>query len=283
QFGSFQITSMLGAGGMGEVYCAHDRTLGRDVAIKILPFEFASDPDRLARFRREARTLASLNHPNIAAIYGTEESGGVNWLVLELVGGDTLAERLRREGPFPLASALECARQICQALEAAHARGIVHRDLKPANVKVTVDGHVKVLDFGLAKVAAAAERRNNPTRAAADTVTGAVTLVGHVVGTPGYMSPEQARGQDVDTRTDVWAFGCLLYELLTGRPAFEGRTFSETVAALLEREPDWRALPEETPTKIRVLLRKCLEKDADIRVQTLADARASIEDAQRGS
>ena len=168
QFGSFQITSLLGAGGMGEVYRAHDRKLGRDVAIKILPFEFASDADRLARFQREARTLASLNHPNIAAIYGIEEFGAMNCLVLELVGGDTLAERLRREGPIPLASGLECARQICEALEAAHARGIVHRDLKPANVKMTVDGRVKVLDFGLAKAVAGSELRNDLLRAGAD-------------------------------------------------------------------------------------------------------------------
>ena len=209
QVGPYRIASPLGAGGMGEVYRAHDSKLGRDVALKTLPAEFVRDPDRLARFRREARTLASLNHPNIAAIYGLEQSEEADFLVMELVEGETL------HGPLPLQLALDRACQVALALEAAHDKGIVHRDLKPANVKVTPQGNVKVLDFGLAKAIQAAETNQDLSPPA--TVSGVQTMAGHIVGTPGYMSPEQARGQDVDKRTDVWAFGCLLYELLTGR------------------------------------------------------------------
>jgi len=214
QFGPYRIVCPLGAGGMGEVYRAHDSKLGRDVAIKTLPDEFARDPKRLARFRREARTLASLNHPNIAAIYGLEESGDVDCLVLELVEGETL------RGPLPVAGALACARQVAEALEAAHAMGIIHRDLKPDNVKVTPQGRVKVLDFGLAKAILGPEENQDLSQLAA--VTGIETLAGHIVGTPGYMSPEQARARAVDERTDIWAFGCLLYELLAGQRAFQG-------------------------------------------------------------
>ena len=279
QFGPYRIVSLLGAGGMGEVYRAHDSKLGRDVAIKTLPREFARDPQRLARFRREARTLASLNHPNIAAIYGLEsggdvESGDVDCLVMELVEGETL------RGPLPVEKALDYARQVADALEAAHHKGIIHRDLKPANVKVTPQGRVKVLDFGLAKAIWGPD--GDRDRSQAGTASGLVSLAGHIAGTPGYMSPEQARGKDVDQRMDIWAFGCLLYELLTGKRAFTGATLQETIAAVLEREPDWQALPAKTPAKVRDLLRQCLQKDAGRRLQNITDARRTIEKAQRG-
>src|ERR1700680_4624065 len=274
QFGPYRIVSPLGAGGMGEVYRAHDSKLGRDVALKTLPQEFARDPERLARFRREARTLASLNHPNIAAIYGLEQSGDVDCLVLELVEGETL------RGPLPIERALDYARQVAEALEAAHDKGIIHRALTPANVKVTPQGRVKVLDFGLAKAIWGPDQNQDLSQAR--TGTGVETLAGHIVGTPGYMSPEQARGTDVDKRTDTWAFGCLLYELLTGKRAFQGETQSETIAAVLEREPHWQALPAKTPAKIRELLRQCLQKDANRRLDNIADARRTIEEAQRG-
>jgi len=275
QLGPHRIVSPLGAGGMGEVYRAHDSKLGRDVAIKTLPAEFARDPDRLARFRREARTLASLNHPNIAAIYGLEESGDVDCLVMELVEGETL------RGPLPLDKALDYARQVAEALEAAHDKGIIHRDLKPNNVKVTPQGRVKVLDFGLAKAIWGAEENQDLSQLA--TVTSLESsLTGRVLGTPPYMSPEQARGKDVDKRTDIWAFGCLLYELLAGKRAFPGETLQDTIAAVLEREPDWQALPAKTPAKIRDLLYQCLQKDAGRRLQTIADVRGTIEQVQRG-
>jgi serine/threonine protein kinase len=275
KFGPYQIASLLGAGGMGEVYRAHDNKLGRDVAIKTLPYEFAGDPERLARFRREARTLASLNHPNIAAIYGLEESGEVDCLVLELVEGETL------KGPLPVAQALDLTRQVAEALEAAHANGIIHRDLKPSNVKVTPQGRVKVLDFGLAKAIWGPERNQDLSPAAS--ANGSQSLPGHIVGTPGYMSPEQASGGDVDERTDVWAFGCLLYELLTGQRTFSGESTEDTIAAVLEHEPDWEALPAKTPAKVRELLHQCLQKDAGRRLQHIADARRTIEEVQRGS
>jgi len=273
QVGPYRILSLLGAGGMGEVYRAHDSKLGRDVAIKTLPAEFARDPERLARFRREARTLASLNHPNIGAIYGLEESADVDCLVLELVEGEP------PHGPLPLASALDYACQVAQALEAAHEHGIIHRDLKPANIKVTPRGRVKVLDFGLAKAIWGTGGSPDPSQTA--TVTGVGSVAGHVAGTPGYMSPEQTRGAEVDQRADIWAFGCLLFELLAGKRAFEGRTVTDTMAAVLEREPDWRALPAATPAKVRDLLRHCLEKDANCRLSTIADARTVIEGLHR--
>ncbi len=235
QYGPYRILSLLDEGGMGEVYRAHDTRLGRDVAIKTLPPEFVRNRERLARFRREARTLASLNHPNIEAIYGLEESEEATCLVLELVEGD----RLR--GPLPLATALDRACQVAEALEVAHKHGIIHRDLKPANVKVTPDGRVKLLDFGLAKAILGAEGKQDYSQPTA--VTGAGSVAGHILGTPGYMSPEQARGAEVDQRTDIWAFGCLLYELLAGKHAFGGETVSDTIAAVLEHEPDWQALP----------------------------------------
>jgi serine/threonine protein kinase/Tol biopolymer transport system component len=273
QFGPYQIVSALGAGGMGEVYRAHDRQLGRDVAIKTLPHEFARDPKRLSRLRREARTLASLNHPNIAAIYGLEESE-VDCLVLELVEGEIL------RGPLPIGTALDRAYQVAAALEAAHDKGIIHRDLKPANVKVTPQGRVKVLDFGLAKAIWWPEGNQDYSQLAA--VKGVESLAGQIVGTPGYMSPEQARGRDVDKRTDIWAFGCLLYELLTGKRAFPDVTPQDTIASVLEREPSWQALPAKTPAPVRELLRQCLEKDPARRLHDIADARRMIEKAQRG-
>ena len=274
QFGPYRIVSPLGAGGMGEVYRAHDSKLGRDVAIKTLPAEFARNPDRLARLRREARTLASLNHPNIAAIYGLEESGEADFLVLELVEGETL------RGALPVQTALDRALQVAQALEAAHGKGIIHRDLKPANVKVTPQGTVKVLDFGLAKVMGGPEENQDLSQWT--TATGIETAAGHIIGTPGNMSPEQARGEAVDERTDIWAFGCLLYELLAGRRAFPDETLPDAIAAVLEREPDWQALPAKTPAKVRELLRQCLEKDAGRRLHKIADARRTIEAARRG-
>jgi len=275
QFGSYRILSPIGAGGMGEVYRAHDGKLGRDVAIKILPQKFVHDPDRLARFRREARTLASLNHPNIAAIYGLEESGDVDCLVMELVDGEIL------RGPLPLDKALDYAHQIADALEAAHDKGIIHRDLKPANVNVTPQGRVKVLDFGLAKAIWGPELNQSLSQVA--TATDVESSAGQIVGTPGYMSPEQARGKDVDRRTDIWAFGCLLYELLTGERAFPGETQSGTIPMALEREPDWQALPAKTSAGIRDLLRLCLQKDVNQRLPNIADARRTIEEVQRAS
>ena len=264
QVGPYRILSPLGAGGMGKVYRARDTKLGRDVAIKTLPSEFARNPERLARLRREAQTLASLNHPHIAAIYGLEESADLDCLVLELVEGEALC------GPLPMPIALDRAGQVAEALEAAHDKGIIHRDLKPANVKVTPQGRVKVLDFGLAKVIWRTE--SNPDLSDRTPLIGVETTAG-LVGTPGYMSPEQARGGEVDQRTDIWAFGCLFYELLTGSRAFPGDTVAETIAAVMDREPDWQALPAKTPAKIRELLRQCLQKDANRRLHNIADAR----------
>jgi serine/threonine protein kinase/Tol biopolymer transport system component len=274
QFGPYRIVCPLGSGGMGEVYRAHDSKLGRDVAIKILPPEFARDPERLARFRREARTLASLNHPNIAAIYGLEESGEVDCLVLELVEGETL------HGPLPIERALDYARQVADGLEAAHQQGIIHRDLKPANVKVTRQGRVKVLDFGLAKAVWGPVGNQNLSQQPA--LKPDETLEGHILGTPGYMSPEQTNGRPVDERTDIWAFGCLLYELLTGKRAFHGESQQDSIAAVLEREPDWQDLPAGTPPKIAELLRHCLQKEPGRRLANISDARRTIEAVRRG-
>jgi hypothetical protein len=273
QFGPYRILSLLGVGGMGEVYRAYDTKLGRDVAIKTLAEGFARDSARLARLRREARALASLNHPHIAAIYGLEESTGVDCLVLELVDGEAL------RGPLPVPVALDRARQVAEALEAAHNNGIIHRDLKPANIKVTPQGRVKVLDFGLATALSGTEGHRNLSNASAS--TGVDTMTGHIVGTPGYMSPEQAHGGEVDQRTDVWAFGCMLYELLTGRRAFPGGTAEETMAAVMEREPDWQALPAKTPSTIRELLRRSLQKDVRRRLPNIADAGRAIMHAQQ--
>jgi serine/threonine protein kinase/Tol biopolymer transport system component len=272
----YQVLSLIGAGGMGEVYRAKDTKLDREVALKVLPKAFARDPERVARFQREARLLAALNHPNVAAIHGLEESEGRHVLVLELVEGETLAKRIAR-GPIPIAEALPLFRQLAAGLEAAHEKGIVHRDLKPANVTVTVDGKVKVLDFGLAKAFAGVAPAGSDlaTVSAPDSGTGE----GRILGTVSYMSPEQTRGQAVDKRTDVWAFGCVLYEALTARRAFSGGTSSDRLAAVLEREVDWGALPDETPLLVRSLLRRCLQKDKDLRLHDVADARIEIEEA----
>ena len=278
QVGAYCITSMLGRGGMGEVYRAHDSRLGRDVALKVLPKEFTADIGRLARFEGEARMLAALNHPHIGAIFGVEDAIGFPALVLEFVDGETLAERLRR-GPIAVRDALAIAGQIADALDAAHQKGIVHRDLKPANVKVTTGGVVKVLDFGLAKatgVVAPEDLSESPTLAVDS------TRAGMILGTAPYMSPEQARGLPVDTRADIWAFGCVLYEMLTGHAAFGGKTLTQTLAAILDREPDWNRLPSSTPSRIRKLLRDCLQRDLARRVDNIADARATIDVTQRG-
>ena len=272
----YEITRHLGTGGMGEVYQATDSKLGRSVAIKLLPEAFAHDADRAARFEREARVLASLNHPNIAAIHGLEESGGRKFLVMELVPGDTLAERIRR-GPIPVHEALEIAKQIAEALEAAHEseKAIVHRDLKPANVKVTPDGKVKVLDFGLAKAYEA--QSASPSLSNSPTLSMAATMQGVILGTAAYMSPEQAKGRPVDRRTDIFAFGAVLYEMLTGRQAFDGDDVGGILARVIEREPDWSKLPPKLPPRIQELLRRCLEKDLKKRRRDAGDLRMDIE------
>ncbi len=273
--GPYRIVDLLGRGGMGEVYRAHDTTLGRDVAIKILPSVFTTDADRRARFDREARVLAALNHAHIGAIYGVQETDGVRALVLELVEGDTLAERLTR-GPISINEALRIARQIAEALEAAHDKGIVHRDLKPANIKITPQGVVKVLDFGLAK--ATSGESSSPDLSHSPTITGAGTRAGLILGTAAYMSPEQARGQIVDKRTDIWAFGCVLFEMLTGRALFARETITDTLAAIVDRDPSWDALPASTPPAVRHLIERCLEKDSKQRLRDIGEARIEIED-----
>jgi Tol biopolymer transport system component len=276
QIGSHRILSLLGAGGMGEVYRARDTRLNRDVAIKVVPDRFLSIPGRLGRFELEARVLATLNHPHIGAIYGLEEADGVRGLVLELVEGATLAERVA-SSPLSIQEALDVARQIVDALEAAHEKGIIHRDLKPANVKITPEGTVKVLDFGLAKVFAIDESINDVSQT--PTIATDRTREGEVAGTTAYMSPEQARGKPVDKRTDIWAFGCVVYEMLTARPAFAGETASDTIVAILEHEADWTALPPETPPGVRRLLHRCLQKDPKRRLRDIGDARLEIEEA----
>src|SRR5262245_58291716 len=251
RIGVYQIHALLGAGGMGEVYRARDTKLGRDVAIKVLPHTFTADPDRLARFEREARVLASLNHPHIAAIHGIEESDGIRALVLELVEGATLARRIAaRKTGLPVKEAIDIARQIADALDAAHEKGIVHRDLKPANVKITPQGVVKVLDFGLAKLETGIGESAVGV-SEAPTITVNDTREGLIVGTAAYMSPEQARGQAIDKRTDIWAFGCVLYEMLTGRAVFARNTLTDTLAAVVEREPDWTLLPGTALAPVR--------------------------------
>jgi Tol biopolymer transport system component len=276
RLGSYEVVAPIGAGGMGEVYQAHDTKLGRDVAIKVLPTNFVNDPERLSRFQREARMLAALNHANIATIYGLEQSGGVTCLVMELVSGETLAERVK-SGPLGIEEALKIAVQIAEALEAAHEKSIIHRDLKPANVKVTPEGKVKVLDFGLAKAFAGDGANDDPSNS--PTMSAAATMQGTILGTAAYMSPEQARGKSVDKRTDIWAFGCVLYELIAGRQVFQGETTTEILAAVLRGEPDWQALPASTPWKIRDLLRRCLQKEMNKRARDAGDARIEIEEA----
>ena len=282
RLGVYHLQERIGAGGMGEVYRARDTRLGRDVAIKILPAAFTADPERRARFEREARVLAALNHPNIAAIYGVEDAADVgdgcsrlgSALVLELVDGETLAERIAR-GPLQVADALSIATQIADALDAAHEKGIVHRDLKPANIKITADGIVKVLDFGLAK--AADSNAASPDLTHSPTITAIGTRAGVILGTAAYMSPEQARGQAVDKRTDIWAFGCVLYEMLTGAAAFAGPTLTDTLAAVLEREPDWTLIPSAVPPSATRLVRRCLEKQPRRRLRDVGDARSHLE------
>jgi serine/threonine protein kinase len=278
QIGSYRIAERLDAGGMGEVYRARDTRLGRYVAVKVLPATLSGDPDRIARLQREARVLAALNHPHIATIHGLEEAQGVHALVMELIEGPTLAELLSN-GPLPLIRTLDIARQIADALEAAHEKGIIHHDLKPANIKLTSTGAVKVVDFGLAKatVVGSLNTRDAPKHGVTKRHQGVIA------GTPAYMSPEQACGETVDKLSDVWAFGCVLYESLTGLSAFGRATVAETFYAILEREPDRAKLPQGVPAGIQRVLHRCLEKDRRRRLHDIADARIGIEDAQRES
>lgn len=277
RLGPYEIVAPLGSGGMGEVYRAHDARLSRDVAIKALPAAFATDGDRLARFEREARLLASLNHPNISGIHGLEDVGGARYLVLEFVEGETLAARLAR-GALPVREALEIAVEIASGVEAAHESGVVHRDLKPGNVMITPRGGVKVLDFGLATTGVAGAPGSDAGLSASPTMAYGATSAGTILGTAAYMSPEQARGRAVDKRSDVWSFGCLLYECLAGHQAFQGETVSDLIAKILEREPDWSALPAATPGRVRTLLARCLRKDPHERLRDIGDARLELSD-----
>jgi Tol biopolymer transport system component len=280
RIGAYEVLALIGEGGMGRVFRARDTRLKREVAVKALPPDVAADEDRIARFRREAEALAALNHPHIAAIHDVVEAGGSQFLVMEFVDGDTIADRIRR-GPMPVAEALRAGAQVAEALEAAHARGIVHRDLKPANIKITPAGEVKVLDFGLAKdLDAEASQAGRLSLANSPTVAGGGTAAGVILGTAAYMSPEQARGQRVDTQSDVWALGCVLFEMLTGRQSFMGHTVTDVLAAVVRGEPDWSALPADTPAGVRSLLRRCLQKDPSRRLHHVADARIELEEAQ---
>ena len=276
----YDVVALIGEGGMGQVWQATDTQLNREVALKILLDAFAADPERLARFKREAQILASLNHPNIGSIYGLEEAEGGKFraLVLELVEGPTLADRIR-QGPIPVDEALSIAKQIAEALEAAHERGVIHRDLKPANVKVKGDGTVKVLDFGLAK--AFQPDANAPGLSASPTIslTAVATQMGVVIGTAAYMSPEQAKGRAVDKRADVWAFGAVVYEMLTGKRAFAGGDVSDTLAMVLMKKVDWSPLPADAPASIRKLLGRCLERDPKQRIRDVGDVRLAMEGA----
>ena len=281
RIGVYEVVGPLGAGGMGEVYRARDTRLGRDVALKILPEMFASDPERLARFEREAQLLASLNHPHIAAIHGLEESGAIRALVMELIEGDTLAERIAGQ-PIPINEALVIARQIADALDAAHEQGIIHRDLKPANIKVTPAGSVKILDFGLAKLndPNASNVSNVPNASMSPTmVSPAMTTVGVLLGTAAYMAPEQARGRATDRRADIWAFGCVLFEMFSGQQAFPGSDVTEVLAAVLKSEPDWKSLPVSTPPRVRTVLEQCLQKDSKLRIRDIGDVRLALDGA----
>ena len=275
RLGHYDVTALIGEGGMGQVYQATDTKLNRQVALKILPEAFATDPDRLARFQREAQVLASLSHPNIAAIYGLEEADATRALVLELVEGPTLADRIA-QGAIPLDEALPIAKQIAEALEAAHEAGVIHRDLKPENVKVKDDGTVKVLDFGLAK-ALDTTPQGDPSQS--PTLTAAATQMGVIMGTAAYMSPEQARGRTVDKRADIWSFGVVLLEMLTGRTVFEGEDVSMTLSSVLQREPDWSHLPSSVSPSLSVFLQCCLEKDPKQRVGAIRDVRLAMEGA----
>ncbi len=275
----YEIIRELGKGGMGEVYLAEDTNLKRQVAIKVLPQQFALNKERLARFEREARVLASLNHPNIATIHGLEKSDGQQLLVMELVKGETLAEHINK-GPLPVEDALEVCRQIAEGLESAHEKGIIHRDLKPGNIKITLEGKIKILDFGLAK--AFQEEPEAIDLSKSPTLTDQMTQPGVILGTAAYMSPEQARSRPVDKRADIWAFGCVLYECLTGKMAFQGETFSDTLAQILKGEPDWTKLPSNTPATIKVLLRRCLQKESANRLRDIGDVRIDIKDVLIG-
>ena len=277
RLGAYEVVAAIGAGGMGEVYRARDTTLNRDVALKVLPDAFILDPDRLARFKREAQLLASLNHPNIAAIYGFEESNHVQALVLELVDGPTLADRLEH-GPIPVDEATPIARQIAEALEAAHEQGIIHRDLKPANIKLRPDSTVKVLDFGLAKALEPAGMTARDSTASPTITSPAMTAMGVILGTAAYMSPEQARGRQADKRSDVWAFGAVLYEMLSGQRAFKGDDISDTLAAVLRQDLDWTALPASTPAPVRHLIARCLDRDVRRRLRDIGEARIVLDD-----
>ena len=280
KLGPYEITGAIGAGGMGEVYRAHDPKLGRDVAIKVLPEAFARDAERMARFQREAKVLASLSHPNIATIYGLEDSGSTRALVMELVEGPTLANRIKA-GPIPVDESVGIAKQIADALEYAHERGIIHRDLKPANVKVTNEDAVKVLDFGLAKAL-----EGDPSSidiSTSPTISRMATQAGVLLGTAAYMSPEQAKAKSVDRRADIWAFGCVLFEMLTGKMAFGGEAVTDTLAAVIKSDPDWSQLPAATPPHIRVLLRRCLQKDPKQRLRDIGDARIALDEVLSGS
>ncbi|MGH9314929.1 MAG: serine/threonine-protein kinase, partial [Vicinamibacterales bacterium] len=305
RLGSYEILAALGAGGMGEVYRAIDTRLGRDVALKVLPELFAGDPERMARFAREAKVLASLNHPHIAAIYGLEDAGGVRALVLELVEGPTLAEVIAIGGVAPSRSlpgvsgpsasegwqaagvgprgiliedSLPIAKQIAEALEAAHEQGIIHRDLKPSNIKLRPDGTVKVLDFGLAKALAPAAVTGADATASPTVTSPAMTQMGMIIGTAAYMSPEQAKGRQADKRSDVWAFGAVLYEMLSGQRAFNGDDVSDTLAAVLRQDIDWTALPAPTPASVRRLMARCLDRDVRRRLRDIGEARIVLDD-----
>jgi eukaryotic-like serine/threonine-protein kinase len=278
--GPYEILSAIGAGGMGEVYRARDTKLGRDVALKVLPEAFARDVERMARFQREAKVLPSLNHPNIASIYGLEDSASTHALVMELVEGPTLADRIK-SGPIPIDESLRIAKQMCDALEYAHERGIVHRDLKPANIKVITDDTVKILDFGLAKAlegdTASIDISTSPT------ISRMATQGGVLLGTAAYMSPEQAKGKSVDRPADIWAFGCVLYEMLTGKMAFRGESATDTLGAIIHVEPDWSQLPATTPVRVRVLLQRCSQKNARQRLRDIGDARISLDEVLSGA
>ena len=273
----YRLLERIGEGGMGVVWKATDTTLGRDVAIKVLPAAFASDPERMARFEREARLLASLNHPHIAAIYGVGHVDGFRFIAMELVEGEDLSQRLAR-GPMSVLETLEMARELAEALESAHEKGIIHRDLKPANIKLNAQGQVKVLDFGLAKALDSEAPAGSSNVSMSPTLTSPMTAANVILGTAAYMSPEQARGKLVDRRADIWSFGCVIYECLTAKRPFPGETVSDTIAKILERDPDWSALPAQTPARLRDLLRRCLEKDARKRLRDIGDARLELDE-----